>query len=162
MKLYDRSYYMATSQIFSNTLHHCRIFQLSLISPSSHKSRSGICCRTRSSSMILMVCSILQWNSALAALILLWWLFFTQPFCEASGSKCFTRDGNSSSDLPCNPNQSQSFCCGSGWACLTNGICASTPSAKNIGDKNMLARGSCTDKLWASTSQCPDFCLGPS
>lgn len=107
-----------------------------------------------------MVRSIFTWNSGLAALILLCSLFFTQPFCKASGSKCFTRDGNPNSDLPCYPTESESFCCGSGWACLPNRICAQTE--RSAGELVVFARGSCTDQLWLSTSQCPDFCLASS
>ena len=42
---FDRSYYKAISQIFSNALHHCLIFWLLLISLSIHKPKSGICLR---------------------------------------------------------------------------------------------------------------------
>lgn len=104
-----------------------------------------------------MVRSIFQWNSAWTALILLCSLFFTHSFCKASGSQCFTREGNPvNTDFPCDPTQSESFCCGVGWACLPNRVCS-------ISDRDgavSFGRGSCTDILWASTSQCPSFCLG--
>lgn len=106
---------------------------------------------------ILMVCSIFQSNSAWTALILLYCLVFTHPFCKASGSQCFTNEGALVDvDFPCNPTQTESFCCGPGWACLPNRLCAS-PDTDGKGIR--FARGSCTSRLWTSSSQCPSFCL---
>lgn len=154
---YDRSYYKAISQIFSNALHHCLILWLPLISSFIHKTTSSICCRTSTAPRIPMVRSIFQSNSAWTALILLCYLFFSHPFCKASGSQCYTNKGAPVDvDFPCHPTLSESFCCGAGWACLPNRLCSSTAS-DGMGLK--FARGSCTDRLWASTSPCPNFCL---
>lgn len=153
----DRSYYKAISQIFSNALHHCLILWLPLISSFIHKTKSRICCRTSTAPRIPMVRSIFQSNSAWTALILLCCLFFSHPFCKASGSQCYTNKGAPVDvDFPCHPTLSESFCCGAGWACLPNRLCSS-PASDGMGLK--FARGSCTDRLWASTSPCPNFCL---
>lgn len=133
---------------------------LSLISPSIHKASRLFVVQQALLRGLPMVRSIFQWNSALAALILLCCLFFTQPFCKASGSKCFFRDGSSNTDFPCYPNQTESFCCAAEWACLPNRICATTTLSRDAGNID-FARGSCTDSQWDS-DQCPYFCLKPS
>lgn len=41
---------------------------------------------------------------------------------SSSNTTCYSADGNESTDIPCGlPNLSS--CCGSGWDCLSNGLC---------------------------------------
>lgn len=122
--------------------------------------RYPVVCRrsTFAPQRIPMVRSILQSNSALTASILLSFLCFTHSFCEAaSGSQCFFSSGlTADRNLPCNPTETESFCCGIEWTCLPNRLCASgVPDGKEI----KFARGACTAKSWTSTSGCPNFCL---
>lgn len=91
------------------------------------------------------------------ALLARWYFLIAPPLCEASGSQCFSLDGTITTDQPCDPTQSESFCCGIGWACLENKICAPTPNVPNYLSAPP-ARGSCTDSSW-SASQCPNFCV---
>lgn len=63
--------------------------------------------------------------------------------------KCYDREGKETSDFPCMPESVDSFCCGVGWRCMSNGLC---------GRDSYQALGSCTKKNW-NTKQCASFCL---
>ncbi|KAL8899760.1 MAG: hypothetical protein Q9207_006031 [Kuettlingeria erythrocarpa] len=68
---------------------------------------------------------------------------------EIRGVKaCYTPDGASTADFPCNPEAEVSACCGGGWICRTNLFCE---NASGIG-----VVGSCTNRNWASNDPaCP-------
>ncbi|OSS46710.1 hypothetical protein B5807_09011 [Epicoccum nigrum] len=78
-------------------------------------------------------------------------------FCVSStlaSNTCYFPNGLPSTDEPCDPDALFTQCCGSRSACLTNGLCileASNDTGINY------ARGTCTDKTWAS-SLCPQQC----
>lgn len=59
--------------------------------------------------------------------------------------------------IPCNPNASNSICCGLGYECLANGVCAASATSVYNGGIAFI-RGLCTDIYWQS-SLCPQFCL---
>lgn len=68
---------------------------------------------------------------------------------------CYFPDGDiSPADVACDAEASDSFCCYSKQACLSNKICL-TGTADGV---NQYARGTCTDPSWQSGA-CPDFCL---
>lgn len=93
-----------------------------------------------------------------APLFGLWCLILMRPLCDASGITCYAPDQTvAEDDIPCDPTQKQSFCCGKGWACLENKSCVPTELVPNGGTLSP-ARGTCTDKSWQSSS-CPDFCV---
>lgn len=76
---------------------------------------------------------------------------------------CYFPDGSLSlKDTPCT-SDTNTTCCGQGFACLENGICQVTTLAQAYDPKlNPLInyyRGSCTDQRWSSP-QCPQFCIG--
>ena len=50
---------------------------------------------------------------------------------------CYYPNGNIGDDISCNESVGETFCCGAGWACLSNKLCWSD---------NTYARGSCTDQ----------------
>ena len=79
----------------------------------------------------------------------------TLPLCTAT---CYSPDGKTiaGQDEPCNGGSSESFCCGRGWACLSNKICMRTDRVS--GNFYLYGRGSCTDPTWQSAA-CPSFCL---
>ncbi|KAF1928317.1 uncharacterized protein M421DRAFT_158384 [Didymella exigua CBS 183.55] len=71
-----------------------------------------------------------------------------------AANTCYFPNGLASTDEPCDPDALFTQCCGSRSACLTNGLCileASNDTGINY------ARGTCTDKTWAS-SLCPQQC----
>ena len=87
-------------------------------------------------------------------------LFTGLSHCE-SQAKCYDVDGRVvEGDAPCNPDAENSPCCGLYWTCLDTGVCTQE-STKQIlrHEETLLARGTCTDRSWAS-AQCPNFCLG--
>ena len=60
-------------------------------------------------------------------------------------SPCYYPDGSYQSyDSPCFPEQAQSFCCGQGHSCMSNGLCR-WPDA-DMPAPLAYIRGSCTDK----------------
>ena len=83
---------------------------------------------------------------------LFFFLFYISSALAAN--TCYFPNGLPSTDEPCDPNALFTQCCGSRSACLTNGLCileASNDTGINY------ARGTCTDKTWAS-SLCPQQC----
>lgn len=71
---------------------------------------------------------------------------------------CYFPDGSVAADTPCQDGTDPSVCCGSGYACLANGICKATGKELQKSDATIFVRGSCTDKTWRS-SKCPLFCI---
>ncbi|EXJ95708.1 hypothetical protein A1O1_00831 [Capronia coronata CBS 617.96] len=56
-------------------------------------------------------------------------------------------------DTACFPDQENSPCCGTGWTCLSDGVCYIEQ-----GDSSFYYRGTCTDRTWDS-QQCPGWCF---
>src|SRR6266536_6000704 len=54
-------------------------------------------------------------------------------------------------DHPCNPDADASVCCGTGWTCLSDGVCKINEEGTDF-----YYRGTCTDFSWNSQS-CPGF-----
>jgi hypothetical protein len=74
-------------------------------------------------------------------------------------STCYYPNGDTASgDVPCNSDQSESACCGPGYACLSNTICLRTSLAIDGQNGVTYVRGSCTDQSWNSPL-CPKFCV---
>ncbi|KAF6804747.1 hypothetical protein CSOJ01_09967 [Colletotrichum sojae] len=71
---------------------------------------------------------------------------------------CYFPDGSVAADTPCQDGTDASVCCGSGYACLANGMCKATGKELQKSDATIFVRGSCTDKTWRS-SKCPLFCI---
>jgi hypothetical protein len=72
-------------------------------------------------------------------------------------SSCYLPDGTIDfKHKPCNTSAEQSACCGATDACLSNGYCFQQYAVDQVWN-NRLARGTCTDKTWASDA-CPQFC----
>jgi len=72
---------------------------------------------------------------------------------------CYYPDGTTTlSDVPCNSGSEASFCCGYGFACLSNKICMATSLTIHRNDTQTYVRGSCTDESWRS-GNCPNFCV---
>jgi len=76
---------------------------------------------------------------------------------------CHFPDGTTIQDTACNPTAPNSTCCGPGYACLSNHICALTEHvSKDIANSfSYYVRASCTDKTWTSP-ECPSFCTNTS
>ena len=92
-----------------------------------------------------------NWSSILLSFILLQ----TQV-----SSICYYPDGTvTPADVPCLSGSEPSWCCGFGYACLSNKICMSTPRTPNA--TNKYVRGSCTDQTWRAAN-CPSFCVNPN
>jgi hypothetical protein len=67
-------------------------------------------------------------------------------------ASCYFPDGGLASlDVPCDASATESFCCFSAQACLSNKLCYDPATLK-------YARGTCTDPNWESAA-CPKFCL---
>ena len=78
-------------------------------------------------------------------------------FCTLGACICYYPNGDvSPQDVPCTSN-SNSTCCGIGYACLTNQICMDTSLTPASSGSTKYVRGSCTDKSFSS-SACPLFC----
>ncbi|KAF2865696.1 hypothetical protein BDV95DRAFT_599403 [Massariosphaeria phaeospora] len=78
------------------------------------------------------------------------------PIIDAA---CYFPDGQTIHDTPCNPGATHSTCCGPGYACLSNNVCALTehvtPGERKF--SSYYVRASCTDRNWAA-KECPSFC----
>lgn len=71
-----------------------------------------------------------------------------------SSATCYEPDGSIiQDDTSCDSTAEASYCCGTGWSCLSDGICMIEQQAATV-----YYRGSCTDKSWSS-QECPNFCL---
>ncbi|KAH0493444.1 hypothetical protein TgHK011_000112 [Trichoderma gracile] len=78
-----------------------------------------------------------------------------------SNALCFYPDGTPApGDVPCTDSTANSVCCGTGYACLSNGICQATGDELKKPGASEFVRGSCTDKTFRS-SACPSFCGTP-
>ncbi|PTB63350.1 hypothetical protein BBK36DRAFT_22627 [Trichoderma citrinoviride] len=74
---------------------------------------------------------------------------------------CYYPDGTPApGDVPCTDSTANSVCCGTGYACLSNGICQATGDELKKPGATEFVRGSCTDKTFRSSS-CPSFCGTP-
>lgn len=74
---------------------------------------------------------------------------------KMSVATCFFPSGFvSPADVPCEPEDTYSFCCFTKQACLSNKLCLTGV----VDGVNQYARGTCTDHSWESGA-CPDFCL---
>ena len=62
-------------------------------------------------------------------------------------------DSIAQDDTACFPAQENSPCCGTGWSCLSDGVCMI-----RMEEQDFYYRGTCTDKMWTS-QQCPSFCF---
>ena len=72
---------------------------------------------------------------------------------------CYFPDGETVAihDTPCTDG-THSFCCGQGFACISNGLCKLTEHVVDAGPgQSTFVRGSCSDKSWGSN--CPGFCV---
>ena len=56
-------------------------------------------------------------------------------------------------DTACFPEQDNSPCCGTGWTCLSDGVCYIEQD-----NNSFYYRGTCTDRTWNS-QQCPGWCF---
>ncbi|KAK6844144.1 hypothetical protein PG995_014254 [Apiospora arundinis] len=72
---------------------------------------------------------------------------------------CYFPDGSvSAQDTPCDDASAEATCCGQGYVCLSNHICKASGDEIQRPGASLYVRGSCTDKLWRSSS-CPNFCV---
>ena len=82
-------------------------------------------------------------------------------YADAVRSNCYYPDKSlASTDTPCS-SDTNSTCCGKGYACLSNKLCMATGAESYEDDNSLYVRGSCTDKSWTSVN-CPLFCIGSS
>ncbi|RFU76343.1 hypothetical protein TARUN_5896 [Trichoderma arundinaceum] len=82
-------------------------------------------------------------------------------FAAQAKALCYYPDGSAASgDVPCTDSTQNSACCGTGYACLSNGICQATGDELQKPGATEFVRGSCTDKSWRS-SGCQTFCVNP-
>lgn len=78
-------------------------------------------------------------------------LLLLAPLIHIIHAKCYFPNGETSyADVACDSSATDSFCCFSNQACLSNKLCY------DIGNRT-YARGTCTDQTWQS-SACPNFC----
>lgn len=88
-------------------------------------------------------------------------MFLTYLACilPIVSSTCYFPNGNTTNDAACNSNSTSSTCCGPGYACLSNNICALTENVNSdiMKTSPFYVRGGCTDKTWSS-KDCPNFC----
>jgi hypothetical protein len=78
-------------------------------------------------------------------------------------------------DTACFPDQTNSPCCGTGWTCLSDGVCFIQQGTNDFYYRGGLRRlplrsgfgkltlvvGTCTDRTWNS-QQCPGWCFTQS
>ncbi|KAF6836625.1 hypothetical protein CMUS01_05329 [Colletotrichum musicola] len=89
---------------------------------------------------------------------LIWFLLHSAPPTLAA---CYYPNGSiSPNDMPCRDDTAESTCCGTGYACLANGMCQATGKELPKEGATELVRGACTDRSWRSSS-CPLFCINP-
>ncbi|KAH7384168.1 hypothetical protein DE146DRAFT_739788 [Phaeosphaeria sp. MPI-PUGE-AT-0046c] len=81
------------------------------------------------------------------------------PVLVSGQQICFNRNGLRTNDIPCNPNDTASACCGRTFKCMSNGLCAPGPDTAAAGFQVITAfyQGSCTDNAWRDAA-CPNFC----
>ncbi|EDU47132.1 hypothetical protein PtrSN002B_007082 [Pyrenophora tritici-repentis] len=79
-------------------------------------------------------------------------------YISTTSCLCYFPDGTLvERDTPCS-TAANSTCCGQGFACLSNNLCAVTSHVDAGPGQSTYVRGSCTDKTWNS-AECPTFCL---
>ncbi|CAI6331976.1 unnamed protein product [Periconia digitata] len=113
-------------------------------------------CRSTSASETSRFALIVQMKNRIYALSLLF-----ASFSHAE-TQCYYPDGSTIQDTPCT-SAPDSTCCGLGYACLSNNLCALTEHVpgNNEARRHKYIQASCTDKTFASPN-CPRFCLGPN
>ncbi|OAG02294.1 uncharacterized protein CC84DRAFT_1208348 [Paraphaeosphaeria sporulosa] len=87
-------------------------------------------------------------------------VLYLAHFLPVVSSTCYMPNGNTTNDAACNGGaDTGSACCGPGYACLSNTLCALTEhvSSDIVKTSPFYVRGGCTDKNWAS-KDCPKFC----
>ncbi|KAF2260475.1 hypothetical protein CC78DRAFT_536359 [Lojkania enalia] len=92
------------------------------------------------------------------------WLFsFTLTVNTQEKKTCYFPDLEAkipTGDVPC-VSEGESFCCGQGFACLSNKLCKFTAFAgEQKPGQPIYGRGSCTDSSWNSPD-CPNYCIAP-
>ncbi|KAF6824851.1 hypothetical protein CPLU01_10617 [Colletotrichum plurivorum] len=89
---------------------------------------------------------------------LIWFLLL---FATPTLAACYYPNGSiSPNDTPCRDDTAESTCCGTGYACLANGMCQATGKELQKEGATELVRGACTNRSWRSSS-CPLFCINP-
>jgi hypothetical protein len=85
-------------------------------------------------------------------------LYFAQLLSVVS-STCYFPNGNETNDVGCSDSATGSACCGPGYACLSNNLCALTEHVDAAAAKGspFYVRAGCTDKTWTG-KDCPKFC----
>ena len=63
-------------------------------------------------------------------------------------SQCYDQNGETTTDTPCDSGSLPTFCCPSGYSCLSDGLC---------GKGNSLQMGSCSTQSWSAGS-CVEYC----
>ena len=66
-------------------------------------------------------------------------------------SQCYDQNGVTTTDTACDSGFLPTFCCPSGYSCLSNGLC---------GKGDSLQMGSCSDQAWSGGS-CVKYCRMP-
>ena len=74
----------------------------------------------------------------------------------ALATSCYYPDGSVAQDNYSCSNEYNTTCCAAGYACLSGGICASSPF--NDDSTSNYYRGTCTDETYTSPC-CPNYCL---
>lgn len=90
--------------------------------------------------------------------------FLLALFVAYGAPMCYFPNGvESPNDTPCYPDRANSTCCGSGLACLSNGLCGITPyrGESKEGNSWWYVRGTCTDKSFTD-STCLRRCMKES
>ena len=86
------------------------------------------------------------------------WAIRATLVVSSSARTCYFPDGTpTGTDVPCDGDAEDSFCCFTGQACLSNKICGAFHT-NTTGTSLVYARGTCTDPTWNSPA-CPKFCL---
>lgn len=82
------------------------------------------------------------------------------PIISVASALCYFPDGNSTNDAACGGFGSKSTCCGPGYACLSNNLCAVSEyvAADIAASSPSYVRAGCTDESWSSKN-CPKYCL---
>ncbi|KAF2083940.1 hypothetical protein K490DRAFT_69272 [Saccharata proteae CBS 121410] len=82
----------------------------------------------------------------------------TSTSTTSTDRTCYYPNGVQSNASPCFPDQPVSACCGPGFICYSDGLCAPGPEDRRT-YQYKIYRSGCTDRSWNSSS-CPSVCLG--
>lgn len=88
-------------------------------------------------------------------------LLIAFPFLPFCAGICYFPDQQTiaQQNFPCRGGSDDSPCCGTSYACVSNGLCMKSNDTFDVNSAEYV-RGSCTDKTWRSAA-CPSFCIGP-